>query len=158
RPGVLATMTAKGPMAIDKTITLDINGSRQPIRVSASRTGLRPLLIVQAGPGLPLLNEVSKFRRLLNLENDFLVGYWDQRGCGNASENDAHTVSSAQQVEDLRAVLRWLHAETQQRVLLFGISMGATFALQAVEEESGSVTSVVAISPDSQTSGSDAAA
>src|SRR5262245_13757064 len=61
-------------------------------------------------------------------------------------------------IEDLRTVLRWLHAETQRRVLLFGISMGATFALQAVEHESDSVASVVAISPDSQTSGSDAAA
>ena len=151
-------MTTRGPLAIDRTVTLDINGSRQRIRLSAARTGLPPLLIVQAGPGLPLLHEVEKFRRLLSLESDFFVGYWEQRGCGNASENDARSVSSAQQVEDLRTVLRWLHAETQQRVLLFGISIGATFVLQAVEHESDRVTSVVAISPDSQTSGADAAA
>jgi hypothetical protein len=69
-------LTTRAP-AIDKTITLDINGSRQSIRLCAARTGLPPLLIVQGGPGLPLLHEVAKFQRLLNLENDFLVGYWE---------------------------------------------------------------------------------
>jgi len=150
-------MTTKAPLAIDKTITLDINGSRQSIRLCAARAGLPPLLIVQGGPGLPLLHEVPKFQRLLNLEKDFLVGYWEQRGCGNASQNDAQSVSLPQQVDDLRTVLRWLHAETRQRVLMFGISWGATIVLQAVEHESGRVTSVVGISPDLQTTSSDAA-
>ena len=151
-------MTTRAPLAIDKTITLEINGSRQSIRLCAARTGLPPLLIVQGGPGLPLLHEVAKFQRLLNLERDFLVGYWEQRGCGNASQNDAQSVSLPQQVDDLRTVLRWLHAETQQRVLMFGISWGATIVLQAVEHESDRVTSVVGISPDLQTSASDATA
>jgi pimeloyl-ACP methyl ester carboxylesterase len=151
-------MTTRAPIAIDKTITLDINGSRQSIRLCAARTGLPPLLIVQGGPGLPLLHEVAKFQRRLNLENDFLVGYWEQRGCGNTSRNDAQSVSLPQQVDDLRSVLRWLHAETQQRVLMFGVSWGATIVLQAVEHESDHVTSVVAISPDLQTTGSDAGA
>ena len=151
-------MTTRPPLAIDKTITLNINGSRQSIRLCAARTGLPPLLIVQGGPGLPLLHEVAKFKRLLNLENDFLVGYWEQRGCGNLSRNDAQSVSLPQQVDDLRTVLQWLHAETQQRVLMFGVSWGATIVLQAVEHESDRVTSVVGISPDLQTAGNDAAA
>ncbi len=151
-------MTTRAPLAIDKTITLDINGSRQSIRLCAARSGLPPLLIVQGGPGLPLLHEVAKFQRLLNLENDFLVGYWEQRGCGNTSQNDAQRVCLPQQVEDLRTILRWLHAETQQRVLIFGISWGATIVLQAVEHESDRLTSVLAISPDLQTASSDAGA
>lgn len=151
-------MTTTTPLAIDKTITLDINGSRQSIRLCAARTGLPPLLIVQGGPGQPLLHEVEKFQRLLNLENDFLVAYWEQRGCGNASLKDAQSISRPQQVEDLRTVLRWLHDETRQRVRMFGISWGATIVLQAVEHESDRVTSVVAISPDLQTTSSDAAA
>jgi pimeloyl-ACP methyl ester carboxylesterase len=154
----MTIMTTRTPKAIDKTIPLDINGSRQRIRLCAARTGLPPLLIVQAGPGLPLLHEVAKFQRLLNLENDFLVGYWEQRGCGNASQRDARSVSLPRQIDDLRAVVRWFHAETQQRVLMLGISWGATIALQAVEHESDRVTSVIAISPDLQTAGSDAAA
>src|SRR5215831_8627133 len=148
----------RAPLAIDKTITLDINGSRQSIRLCAARSGLPPLLVVQGGPALPLLNEVAKFQRLLNLENTFLVGYWEQRGCGNASARDAQSVSLAQQVEDLRSVLRWLYGETQQRALILGISIGGTITLQAVEHEADHVKAVIAVSPDSRTATSDEAA
>jgi pimeloyl-ACP methyl ester carboxylesterase len=151
-------MTTRTQLAIDKTITLDINGSRQMIRLCAARPGLPPLLVVQGGPALPLLHEVAKFQRLLNLENDFLVGYWEQRGCGNASANDAQSVSLTQQVEDLQSVLQWLREETRQRVLLLGISIGGTLTLQAAELEPDRVRAVIAVSPDAQTSVSDAAA
>jgi pimeloyl-ACP methyl ester carboxylesterase len=151
-------MKTRSPLAVDKTITLNINGSRQSIRLCAVRPELPPLLVVQAGPALPLLHEVPKFQRLLNLENDFLVGYWEQRGCGNVSRDDAHSVSLAQQVEDLRSVLRWFHEETRQRIVVLGISIGGTISLQAVEQEPDRVKAVVVISPDAQTSVSDAAA
>ena len=77
-------MSMKTPLAVDTTITLNINGSTQRIRLCAARAGLPPLVIVQAGPGLPVLNEVSKFQRRLRLEERFLVAYWEPRGCGNA--------------------------------------------------------------------------
>ena len=143
--------------AIDKTITLAINGSTQRVRLCGQRPDLPPMLIVQAGPGFPLLHEVSKFQRRLHLESDFLVAYWDQRGCGSASRRDASSVSLQQQVEDVRTVLQWLHHETKQRVIVFGISLGAAFTLQAVEHEPARVEAVVAISPDSDTARSDAA-
>jgi pimeloyl-ACP methyl ester carboxylesterase len=151
-------MKTSSPLSIDKTIPLNINGSRQSIRLCAARPGLPPLLVVQGGPALPLLHEVRKFQRLLNLETDFLVGYWEQRGCGNVSRDDAQSVSLAQQVEDLRSVLRWFHGETGQRILVFGISIGGTITLQAAEQEPDLVKAVIAISPDAQTSISDAAA
>jgi hypothetical protein len=61
-------MAIKTPLAIDKTVTLKINGSHQQIRMCADRAGLPPLLIVQAGPGLPVLHEVTKFQEHLHLE------------------------------------------------------------------------------------------
>ena len=82
-------MAIKTRLAIDSTVTLDVNGSTQRIRLCAERTGLPPLLIVQGGPALPLLNEVAKFQQRLRLEKDFLVAYWEQRGCGAASKEDA---------------------------------------------------------------------
>src|SRR5215475_10244559 len=151
-------MMTRAHLAIDKTITLNINGSRQNVRLCAARPGLPPLLVVQAGPAFPLLHEVAKFQRLLNLETDFLVAYWEQRGCGNASADDAHSVSLAQQVEDLRRVLRWLYDETRQRALVLGISIGGTWSLLAVEHEADRVKAIVAVSPDSKTAISDAAA
>ena len=108
-------------MAITSTVKLEINGSTQRVRMCAERTGLPPLLIVQAGPGLPLLHEVRKFQRLLQLEKDFLVSYWEQRGCGNASQKGAKSVSFLQQVDDLRAILRWLHHETKHTVIVLSL-------------------------------------
>ena len=148
----------KTSLAVDKTTTLDVNGSTQRIRLCATRTGLPPLLIVQAGPGLPILNEVAKFQRRLRLEQEFLVAYWEQRGCGAASRQDAMSVSFQQQVDDLRQVLRWLRDETKQTAVVFGISIGATIVLRAVEHEPDCVKSVVAISLDTHTVWSDAAA
>jgi pimeloyl-ACP methyl ester carboxylesterase len=107
--------------AIDRTIDLDVNGSRQRIRLCTEREGQPPLLIVQGGPGLPVLNEVRKFQRLLDLERDFLVGYWEQRGCGDAPAREAARVSMQQQVADLRTVLRWFFEETNQRVIVLAI-------------------------------------
>jgi pimeloyl-ACP methyl ester carboxylesterase len=143
-------------LVVDKTAKLEINGSAQKIRLCAERAGLPPILIVQAGPGLPLLHEVAKFQRHLHLESDFLVGYWEQRGCGNASQQDAKSVSLRQQVDDLRSVLQWFKNEAAQTVVVFGISLGATIALQAAAHEPHNAKSVVAISPDANTAASDA--
>lgn len=149
-------MNARMRLAVDRTVELQVNGTRQRVRLRSRQLGLPPLLIVQGGPALPILHEVRKFERLLNLEELALVGYWEQRGCGNASAIDAKSVSMAQQVEDLRTVLQWLYRETQQRVVILGISIGATFALLAAERELDATSAVIAISPDSQTAVSDA--
>jgi pimeloyl-ACP methyl ester carboxylesterase len=148
--------TDRTPLVIDKTVKLEINGSIQRIRMCAERDGLPPILIIQAGPGFPLLHEVAKFQQRLNLEKDFLVSYWDQRGCGIASRQDAKSVSLQQQVDDLRTVLQWLKNETKQTAIVFGVSLGATIALQAAEHERDNVKAVVAISPDAHTASSDA--
>ena len=146
------------PLAIDKTVKLDINGTRQRVRICSARAGLPPLLVVQGGPALPMLYEVRKFQRLLNFEQEFLTVYWEQRGCGDVPGSDATHCSLQQQVDDLRAVLKWLYGETRQRIVLLGISIGGTFALQAAEHARDQVKAVVAVSPDSQTTTADAAA
>ena len=151
-------MTTKKPaLAIDETIELGINGSQQRVRLCADRPGLPPLLIVQHGPGIPVLHEVGKFRRRLHFERGYLVVYWEQRGCGDASSADARSASFAQQVDDLQAVIGWVAERTQQRVLVFGISMGATISLLAAARDGTRVKAVIANSPDLQTHAGDAA-
>lgn len=148
--------SGKARFAVDKTVTLEINDSMQKIRMCATGPGLPPLLVAQSGPGLPLLHEVKKFQRRLGLEKDFLVFYWEQRGTGSASKRDAERVSLQQQIDDLRAVLRWVHNEAHQPVILFGISFGATAALRVAEQEPARVKSVVAISVDANIARQDA--
>src|SRR4051812_4750140 len=151
-------MRIKTPLAIDRTIELHINGSIQQLRICAARVGLPPLLVVQAGPGLPLLHEVRKFQRLLNLEQNYLVAYWEQRGCGDAPRSDAEGASWPQQVDDLCTVLAWLQRETKQRIVVVGISLGGTITLRAAEREPDRVRAVIAVSPDLHTADSDAGA
>jgi pimeloyl-ACP methyl ester carboxylesterase len=140
--------TGKLRLSVDKTVTLNINGSTQKIRMCGTRPDLPPILVVQAGPGFPMLCEVTKFQRRLGLEKDFLVYYWEQRGTGSASKRDATSVSMQRQTDDLRAVLRWVHAETNQAVILLGISVGGSAALRVAAQEPTRVKSVVAIAAD----------
>jgi len=140
---------------VDRTILLEVNGTRQRLRLCAGRAGLPPILIVQAGPGFPLLNEVEKFQRRLGLEEDFTVAYWDQRACGPASSSDVQGLTLTTQVDDLCVVLKWLQAETTQQVVVLGISLGATVALRAAARAWDSVKALVLVSIDVDTTASD---
>ena len=135
-------------MFIDHLSNLHVNGSRQRVRVCASHAGLPPLLLVQAGPGLPLLNEVPKLQRELRLESHFTVYYWEQRGCGAVSKQDAETVSLAQQVDDVSALIRNIAQETHKDVTLLAISLGATASLLAAARGVPGLHAIVAVSPD----------
>lgn len=144
--------------ALNRSFTLDVNGTHQALRLCATRGGLPPVLVVQAGPGFPLLHEVSRFQRLMALERHFLVAYWDQRGTGRAPSGDAFTVTPQTQVDDLSMLLRWLSREAGQPVVVLGISLGATFALQAAARAPEHVRAVVAVSAGLDLPASDVAA
>ncbi|HTH16053.1 MAG TPA: alpha/beta hydrolase [Magnetospirillum sp.] len=143
--------------ACDRSLLLDVNGTRQRLRLCAARLGLPPLLVVQAGPGLPLLHEAGRFQHLLALEDHFTVAYWDQRGCGPAPLRDARSVSLASQADDLSWVLRWLAGEIGQPVVVLGISLGAALAVRAARSLDA-VRAVVAVSIDADSAMGDAGA
>jgi pimeloyl-ACP methyl ester carboxylesterase len=145
-------------LLLDKEFLLDIQGTRQAVRLRAKRLGLPPLLIVQAGPGLPVLNEVDRWANLLAFEEDFTVAYWEQRGCGVAPSKDAQTVSLASQEKDLVFVVDWLSKQTGNKVSILGISIGATIALKAAGQEFLPIKTVIAVSPDTDVSMGDKAA
>lgn len=153
-----ARAAARGAPRVDRRVALAINGASQRLRLCAAREGLPPVLIVQAGPGLPLLNEVAKFQRRLDLERDFSVCYWDPRGCGTAAARTGREMSLAACVDDARVVARWLQRESGQRVAVLGISLGATIALQAAIAAEEYIKALVAVSIDADTAASDAAA
>jgi hypothetical protein len=67
-------------MDIDRREPVQLGESTQWIRIRAANANNPLLLLVQMGPGLPMINEVPAFARALSLEDDFTVVYWDQRG------------------------------------------------------------------------------
>ena len=71
-------------MKIDTLDPVQLGDSTQWIRVRGADASNPVLLLIQQGPGLPMINEIRRFEKLLGLEKDFTVVYWDQRGCGRS--------------------------------------------------------------------------
>src|SRR5512144_978315 len=117
------------------------------VRMGSSAKGLPPLLVVQGGPGFPLLNERRRFRRLLGLEQHFSVFYWDRSGAGlhapppGRFDLEAHVADTADLVERLTRA-------SGRKVRVLGISIGGTIGLLARQRVPESIDRVVAVSPD----------
>src|SRR5580700_7804354 len=92
---------------LDTLEAIQIGDSTQWIRIRGADPSNPVLLLIQQGPGLPMINEVRRFERLLRLEQLFTVVYWDQRGCGR-SRRDRATISLAQMVGDTVSLLERL--------------------------------------------------
>jgi len=75
-------MTA--PRSIDMLGSIRLGGTKQWIRIRGKDATNPVLLLIQQGPGLPMLNEAADDDKLWHLEDDFVVVYWDQRGCGKS--------------------------------------------------------------------------
>src|SRR4051812_32400228 len=73
-------------MEIDVLEAVELGGITQWIRVRGSDRANPVLLLMQQGPGLPIINEVRQFERSLALEQAFTVVYWDQRGTGLSAQ------------------------------------------------------------------------
>src|SRR3954454_4665710 len=73
-------------MNIDTLEAVRIGGITQRIRTRGTDPTNPVLLLMQQGPGLPIINEARTFEKLLRLESDFTVVYWDQRGTGLSAQ------------------------------------------------------------------------
>src|SRR5258708_1848927 len=123
-------------MEIDTLEPIQVSGSTQLIRIRGTDASNPVLLLMQQGPGLPIINEARRFARLLNLEKDFTVVYWDQRGTGLSSASlrkhaNPVGISAARMVDDTVSLLELLHERFGRKTFVAGFSFGATFAVQA---------------------------
>ncbi len=118
--------------------------------MESSAEGLPPLLVIQAGPGLPLLNERRRYRKLLALEEHFSVFYWDRTGTGLHSPPPGGLSLDAHLVETV-SLLELLARTSGRKVTVMGVSIGGTLALLARQRVPEAVERVVAISPDLDT-------
>jgi pimeloyl-ACP methyl ester carboxylesterase len=76
-------------VGIDSLEAIQAGGSTQWIRVRGTEASNPVLLLIQQGPGLPMINETRRFGHLLGLQQAFTVIYWDQRGCGHRTTGPA---------------------------------------------------------------------
>ena len=118
---------------------VNINQSIQWVLVQGKNTDAPLLIHVQQGPGLPMISEAHEMEKNLQLENHFLVAYWDQRGCGKSFSKDIlpESINLAQMAEDIIACTKFLLKKyNKDKAVIAGYSFGATTALMAAARDS----------------------
>ena len=137
-------------MDIDLREPVQLGDSTQWIRIRAADARNPLLLLVQMGPGLPMINEVPAFDRALSLEDDFTVIYWDQRGCGRSlrSADAARELNLQAMVGDTERLLALLCDRFGGPAVVAGFSMGATIAALATARRPDLVAALVAVGMD----------
>src|SRR4051794_4085729 len=133
-------------MNIDTLEPIEIGGSTQWIRVRGTTASNPVLLLMQQGPGLPIINEAHAYERRLGLERDFTVVYWDQRGTGLSAR--ANELSTPLMVNDTLSMLEQLRDRFDRKPIVAGFSFGATFAAQAAVRRPDLVAALIATSMD----------
>jgi len=137
-------------MAIDTLEPIEADERTQWIRVRGSDTSNPVLLLIQQGPGLPMINEARRFGRLLGLEEAFTVVYWDQRGCGRSlrGAKESADISQKRMVGDVNSLLEHLRDRLGEKIYIAGFSFGATLAAFAAAQRPDLVATLVAVGMD----------
>ena len=123
----------------------------QWILVRGKDPSLPVLLIVQAGPGFPIIHEADALEEQLKWEELFRVVYWDLRGCGKSFHQDVYFGSQPLErlvldVEEMVVVLRKrLEVES---VYLLGFSLGASLATLAAYRAPEGIRALIGVGMD----------
>ena len=134
-------------MKIDTLDAVQLGNTTQWIRVRGEDAANPVLLLVQQGPGLPMINEVRRFDHLLGLEKDFTVVYWDQRGCGRSLRSDAE-ITIDLMVNDTVSLLQLLRDRFDKKPYVAGFSLGATISASTAALRPDLVAALVAVGTD----------
>jgi len=137
-------------MAIDSLEAIQARGTTQWIRVRGADASNPVLLLVQQGPGLPMINEARRFGSLLGLEQAFTVIYWDQRGCGRSLRvrEDRAGISLERMAGDTVSLLDFLRDRFGGKTYVAGFSFGAALAASAAVQRPDLVATLVATGMD----------
>jgi pimeloyl-ACP methyl ester carboxylesterase len=140
-------------MKIDTLEGVQLGAITQWIRVRGADASNPVLLLMQQGPGLPIINDARRLEHLLRLEEAFTVIYWDQRGTGLSSPSlrkNSHQfeISVTRMVDDTVTLLELLRDRFGGKTFVTGFSFGATFAAYAAVQRPELVAALVAAGMD----------
>lgn len=139
-------------MEIDALEQVQLGGITQWIRIRGTSAANPVLLLMQQGPGLPIINETRAWEQRLGLEKDFTVVYWDQRGTGLSSlplgREGRFGITPELMVGDTIALLELLRDRYGRKPFIAGFSFGATYAARAAVLRPDLVAAIVATGMD----------
>ena len=137
-------------MAVDSLEAIRAGDTTQWIRIRGADASNPVLLLIQQGPGLPMINEARRFEHLLGLEQVFTVVYWDQRGCGRSLRGrEGRTgVDMDLMVADTVLLLEYLRNRFGGKTNIAGFSFGAALAALAAAQRPDLVATFVATGMD----------
>jgi pimeloyl-ACP methyl ester carboxylesterase len=140
-------------MEIDALEQVQLGGITQWIRTRGTSAANPVLLLMQQGPGLPIINETRAWDQRLGLEKDFTVVYWDQRGTGLSAlplrrGQAGFEITPDLMVADTVALLELLRDRYGRKTFIAGFSFGATYASQAAVLRPDLVAGIVATGMD----------
>jgi pimeloyl-ACP methyl ester carboxylesterase len=135
---------------IDTLERFDFGGAPQWALVRGKNPTSPVLLLIQAGPGFPLIHDADEIQRRLQLEENFRVVYWDQRGTGKSFDSKARDPLTIETLTaDVRSMVRALCDRLNvAQIDVVGFSLGASFALLACADISLPVRSLTCVGPD----------
>jgi len=136
--------------AIDALEAIQAGSTTQWIRVRGTDASNPVLLLIQQGPGLPMINEARRFGHVLGLEQAFTVVYWDQRGCGRSlpHRKDRAGISLEAMTGDTVSLLEFLRHRFGGKTHVAGFSFGATVGATAAARRPDLVATLVAVGMD----------
>jgi len=98
-----------------------------------------------------MISEADETENKLRLENDVLVAYWDQRGCGLSYNKDiaAGTITLTQMADDVIECTKYLLKKYHKdKAVIVSYSIGATVSLMAAAKDSSIFSTIVAAGID----------
>jgi pimeloyl-ACP methyl ester carboxylesterase len=98
-----------------------------------------------------MIAEADEMEKKLGLENDFLVAYWDQRGCGLSYNKNlaSETINLEQMTNDLLECTKQLITKyNKTTAIIVGYSLGATLSLLAAKKDSTLFSAIIAAGVD----------
>jgi len=136
--------------AIDALEAIQAGSTTQWIRVRGADASNPVLLLIQQGPGLPMINEAPRFGHVLGLEQAFTVVYWDQRGCGRSlpHRKDRAGISLEAMTGDTVSLLEFLRHRFGGKTHVAGFSFGGTVRATAAARRPDLVATLVAVGMD----------
>ncbi len=152
-PSSQRSSTMTSPHSINQLERIRLGGTEQWIRIQGKDTSNPVLLLIQQGPGLPMVSEAVDDHKLWRLEEDFVVVYWDQRACGKSfrSTIPPESMTLEQVTADTHELIQALTRRFQvTQLYITGFSFGGTLAALVAARHPELIRAVVCVGLDVQ--------